>query len=139
MTDLADIGHQGVVPRSQVGIGIESSLRGDLAGLARGRVLVIDYFASRRCSVVVGDLTAQFTKRSPGSGYTELAAIEGVRLFTDLRLLPVLRDGEPTLVIGGPPFARHLAVRLERPERWLDFLDEPGILAGKQAFRRARS
>ena len=69
-----------VVPQSQISLGVEPTLRGSLARLANGRVLVVDYFASRRCSVVIGDLTGDFgdtpqvpmasTVANPASGLT---------------------------------------------------------------------
>ena len=127
-----------VVPRSRLSIGVDPALRTRLAGLAAGRILVIDYFASRRCSVVIGDLTGTFEVRPPGPGYAELARIEGVRVFVESRLLPTLEVAGPTLRLGGPPFARHVAVGLEEPERWIDFLDGPGVLVGKRGFRPAR-
>jgi hypothetical protein len=119
-----------VVPRSQVSLGVEPTLRGSLAQMADGRVIVIDYFASRRCSVVIGDLTGDFREMPPGPGYVELASIEGVRVFTASRLLGVLAEAGSSLRLGGPPFARHLALELDRPERWIDFLETPGVLAG---------
>ena len=100
-----------VVPRSQISLGVEPTLRGSLAQLANGRVLVIDYFASRRCSVVIGDLTGDFEDTPPGPGYVELASIESVRVFAESRLLAVLGDAGPSLRLGGPPCARH---RVER-------------------------
>lgn len=119
-----------VVPRSQISLGVEPALRCSLTKLASGRVLVIDYFASRRCGIVIGDLTGDFEDTPPGPGYVELAGIEGVRLFAESRLLGVLEDAGPGLRLGGPPFARHLAVELDRPERWIDFLEQPGVLGG---------
>jgi hypothetical protein len=127
-----------VVARSQVSLGIEASLRGSLAHLAHGRVLVIDYFASRRCSVVIGDLTADFEEMPPGPGYFELRSVEGVRVFTERRLLAVVADAQASLRLGGPAFARHLAIDLDLPERWLDFLDEPGVLLGRHRFKWRR-
>ncbi len=127
-----------VVPRSQISLGVRPTLRGSLARLANGRVLVIDYFASRRCSVVIGDLTVDFGDAPPGPGYVELASIERVRVFAESRLLAVLGDAGSTLRLGGPPFARHLAVELDRPERWIDFLEGPGVRAGKRRFRWRR-
>jgi hypothetical protein len=121
-----------VVPRSQISLGVEPSLRGSLAQMANGRVIVIDYFASRRCSVVIGDLTGDFRGTPPGRGYVELASVEQVRVFVETRLLAVLGDAGSSLRLGGPPFARHLAVELDRPERWIDFLEGPGVLAGKR-------
>jgi hypothetical protein len=127
-----------VVPRSQISLGVEPSLRGSLAHLANGRVLVIDYFASRRCSVVIGDLTADFSETPPGRAYVELVSVEGVRLFAESRLLPVLADTASSLRLSGPPFARHLAIDLDPPERWIDFLEEPGVLVGRRRFKWRR-
>jgi hypothetical protein len=126
--------HSTTVAHSQISLGVEPSLRGSLARLANGRLLVIDYFASRRCSVVVGDLTADFEETSPGREYVEVATVEGVRVFAEQRLLAVLGDTNSSLRLGGPPFARHLAINLDPPERWLDFLEEPGVLIGKRGF-----
>ena len=123
-----------MIPRSEISIGVEPSLRGSLARLAGGRVIVIDYFASLRCSVVIGDLTGTFEADPPDAGFVEFASIEGVRVFAELRLRPILRDAGPSLHLAGPPFARHLSIRLDRPERWIEFLDEPGVLAGKRAY-----
>jgi hypothetical protein len=122
-----------VIPRSLVSIGVDVRLRPSLAERAAGRALVIDYFASRRCGVVVGDLTAGFVGQPPAArNYAELASIEGVPVFAHRLLLSLLRDAQPGLIEAGPVFARHLAVRLEQPERWLDFLEQPGAIAGKR-------
>ena len=127
-----------VVPRSRISLGVEPTLRGSLAPLASGRALVIDYFASRRCSVVIGDLTADFKDTPPRPRYVELASIEGVRVFTERRLLAVLGELGTMLRLGGPPFARHLSVELDQPEHWIDFLEGPGVPAGKRPFRWRR-
>ncbi|MEA2609595.1 MAG: hypothetical protein QOJ75_1838 [Chloroflexota bacterium] len=127
-----------VIPLSQIRLGVESTLRGSLARLATGRVLLVDYFAGRRCSVVIGDLTADFRDAPTRQGYVELASIAGVRVFAAERLLAVLGDAGPTLRLAGPPFARHLAIRLDRPERWMEFLEGPGVLAGTRQFRWGR-
>ena len=81
---------------------------------------------------MIGDLTGDFENTAPGAGYVELASIENVLVFAESRLLAVFDDARPTLRLGGPPFARHLAVDLDRPERWIDFLERPGVLAGKR-------
>jgi hypothetical protein len=119
-----------VIPRSRVSLGVEPMLRASLAQMANGRVIVIDYFASRRCSVVIGDLTGDFRDTPPSRGYVELASIEDVRVFAESRLLSVLAEAGSSLRLSGPPFARHLAVELDRPERWIDFLESPGVLVG---------
>jgi hypothetical protein len=129
-----------IIARSQISVGLDPSLRASLGSLAAGRVLVLDYFASRRCSVVIGDLTCELRAAPPAGDFVELAPIQGVRLFVEQRLLAILADAGPSLRLAGPPFARHLAVELEEPERWIDFLDGPGVLAGKGRFRlRPRS
>lgn len=124
-----------VIPRSQVSVGLDPGLRSALGELAAGRVLVVDYFASRSCSVVIGDLTCELRPAPPAIGFTALAPVEGVRLFVETRLVPVIRDAGASLRLAGPPFTRHLAVDLEAPDRWIEFLEEPGILAGKQHLR----
>jgi len=132
------VGSGTVVPRSHISLGLEPTLRGSLTQLADGRMLVIDYFASQRCSLVIGDLTGEFEDTPPGPGYVELTSMEGVRVFTGSRLLGVLEDAGPSLRLSGLPFARHLAIDLDRPECWIDFLERPGVLAGKRRFRAPR-
>lgn len=128
-------GTESIIPRSRISLAVEPTLRGSLARLAGHRVIVIAYFASFRCGVVIGDLTGDFQNAPPGRGYLELASIEGVRVFVEPRLLPVLRDAGPTLRLGGPPFARHLSVHLDRPVQWIEFLEQPGVLAGTRRSR----
>src|SRR2546427_10114014 len=111
----ADMGT--VAPRSQISVGVEPALRGSLAHLANGRDIVTAYFASRRCSVVIGDLTADFWEIPPGAGFVEFGSVEGVRVFAEPRLVAVLADTGSSLRLSGPPFARHLALDLDRPER----------------------
>ena len=121
-----------VIPRSLISIGLDPALRPSFAQAAAGRVLVIDYFASRRCSVVIGDLTCQFRPAAPAGDFVELAPIDGVRVFIEARLRATLGASGPTLRGAGLPFARHLAIELEEPERWIEFLDGPAVLAGKR-------
>jgi hypothetical protein len=125
-----------LVPRSRISLGVEPNLRGSLPRLAHGRVVIVDYFASRtrRCRVVIGDLTGAFRDSPPGPGYVEFASIEGVRIFVESRLLTLFEDAGPSLRLAGPSFARHLAVDLDRPESWIDFLERPGVLRGKGRF-----
>jgi len=119
------------IPRSVVTIGLAPELRGRLGALGRGRTLAIGFYASRCCtSVAVGDLTVAWVEGAPPPGSVALAPLEGVPLVTDGRLVELLRAAGPTLVLGGPVFARHLALRLERPELWIDFLGRPAALRG---------
>lgn len=121
-----------VTPRSQISIGVEPNLRRELAKLADGRPLVVDYFATRRCSIVIGDLTARFRRQLPDERYIELASVDEVRIFLEERLITVLTDGGLSVRLGGPPFARHPVPWLDRPERWIEFLEQPGVMAGKR-------
>lgn len=125
-----------VVPRSEISIGVEPRLRPELVTRAHGGVLILDYFASRRCSVVIGDLTATFRPQPLGERYVELASIDGIRVFAAERLMPLLADAGPTLRLAGPRIALHLALWLDAPERWIEFLEQPGVLAGKRPCRR---
>jgi hypothetical protein len=60
-----------------------------------------------------------------------VGVIDGVTILADRRLVGLLADGAE-LVEAGPVFARSIGVRLDRPERWLAFLETP-------AARRRRS
>ena len=84
-----------VIPRSLISIGLDPALRRSFAQSAAGRVLVIDYFASRRCSVVIGDLTCQFRAAAPAGDFVELAPIDEVRVFIEARLRATLADSRP--------------------------------------------
>jgi len=112
-----------LIPRSRISIAVHPALRGSLARLARDRALVISYFASARCGVVVGDLTISWRSTAPGAKFRRLEAIEGVELFADARLLEVLASAAPEL--GSPSILRRgtPTLSLGLPERWLDFLD----------------
>ncbi len=125
-------------PRSEVGVSIAPILRDQIAAMAAGRALVIDYFAGARCGSVAGDLTATFRPVPGDEAYVQVAAVEGVRVFAERRLLLLFEDGGAGIRLAGPRFARHLAVTLERPERWLDFLERPGACAGKSLWARRR-
>jgi hypothetical protein len=111
------------IPRSGIAVAVDPALRGRLGAMSKGGVVVLDYFTSRRCNVTIGDLTADVRTRAPGTGYVELAPVEGVRLYAETRLLPVLREAGPGLRLARGVFGRHLAVDLDRPEDWIAFLE----------------
>lgn len=115
----------GMVSRSAVQVGIEPALRRRLAALAGGRLVVLDYFTSRRCGVTIGDMTAGFRRDLPGPGFVELTPFEGVRVFARARLLPVLTDAAVTLRLGGLGVLTRLGLDVEPPSRWIEFLEEP--------------
>ena len=110
-------------------MGADAALRGWLRATAKGGSLVVDYFTSRRCSVTIGDLTAEVRPNAPGRGYVELAPVEGVRVYAEVRRLPLLRHAGPSLRLARGVLGRHVAVSLDRPEQWIAFLEGPGVLA----------
>lgn len=126
---------EAVMPRSRIRVGVEPALRIRLTEPAAGGPLVLDWFGSRRCGVVIGDLTAKFRHQPAGQGYAELATIERVRVFAEESLLPVLHDAELTLRLAGPSFARHLAISLDPGSRWIEFLEQPMVLCRKRRIR----
>ncbi|MHB8459630.1 MAG: hypothetical protein ACYDAK_01610 [Candidatus Limnocylindrales bacterium] len=114
-------------PARPMSIGIEPALRGRLPAMAAGRTLLVDFFANRCCTRVwVGDFTVGWLQRGDQrADLIALAPIDGVEVRADRRLERLLASSGPALRLGGPAFARHLAIRLERPEDWLAFLDGP--------------
>ena len=117
-----------VVGRSPIELDVEPGLRGRLAGLAGGRYMVIDYYASVHRGLTVGDMTVRLGDPDPEPRYVELEPLEGVTVLAELRRLDLL-DGA-TLHEAGLPFARHLAISLVRPERWFAVLIAVWCLAG---------
>ena len=112
------------IPRDRISVGLATDVRPTLRSVAGGRVIVIDCFASHRCGLTIGDLTAHFQAAEPGPGYAELWALEGVRLFAQMHLLNLLAAAGVTLRWRGSWFARRLALELDRPELWLEFLEQ---------------
>ena len=103
------------------------ALRAQLPDLAAGRALVIDYFATARCCVVVGDITADFRPQPPSETHVRLEDVDGIPVFAERRLISLLDESAPTLDVRRWPIGRRLTVRLDRPEKWLEFLERPGI------------
>jgi hypothetical protein len=110
-----------------VNVSATSRLQADLSRLARGRAIVIDYFASARCGLVVGDITASFEPPPPPETHVRLRDLEGVPVFSERRLVSLLEESAATIDRPLLPIGDGLAVKLERPESWLEFLDRPGI------------
>jgi len=121
------------VEHAQPTIALNGQLLGQLATLGAGRMLVIGYFASWRCGVVVGDFSISWRKAAPGPGYVELTAIESVPVYADQRLLDVLRRSMPELWPGGMFRRGTPSIRLARPEYWIAFLDGPTVMLRRGA------
>lgn len=110
-----------VLARSPIKLQVDPKLRGRLAGLAVGRPLLIDYYASRLRGIAAGDLIVRFGDPPAEPCYVELEAIEHVLVLAERHLLAILEGAR--LQEAGPPWHRHLAIAIARPEDWIDFLD----------------
>lgn len=92
---------------------------------ARGRTLLIDFFASQCCtSVLVGDLETRWIDPGQDAGFERIGSVNATPIVADSAITAVLREGGARLVAGGL-LGRSLQVRLDTPEAWLDFLDTP--------------
>jgi hypothetical protein len=94
----------------------------DLPALAGGRPLVIDYFASRHAGLTVGDITVGFADAPREPSYIEILPVVGVRILAEGHLIGLLADGA-ALARAPHLTGRHMAIRLDRPERWIAFLE----------------
>jgi len=113
-------------------------LRGRLPGLAAGRMLVIDNFASARCGVVVGDITTYFGPLPPPETHAEVAERDGIPVLADRRLVPLLEGASIELDLRRLPSLPGLAGGLEPPERWLEFLERPGVAHPRRTLLERR-
>jgi hypothetical protein len=113
-------------------------LREVMSAVARGRPIVIDYYASARCGVVVGDITAGFAPDQPTQDHVRLADLEGVPVFAERRFVPLLEQARPVLD-RRLPVGDWLTMSLDEPERWLDFLEMPGVARRRGWPNRSRS
>jgi hypothetical protein len=89
--------------------------------MAGGRPIVIDHFASRRCGYTIGDLRVRIGADLEETNVIEATTPDGVRVVVERDIVGVFDSGAE-LRLAGPPFARHLAISLDAPETWLDFL-----------------
>jgi hypothetical protein len=106
-------------------LGLDPKLRGTMTRRAGGRLLVIDAYRSVRCGSRIGDTTIDWRHEPPVGDFKELESIEGVRVYVQRRLAGLLEDAGATVAPAVMPFSRGLALRLERPELWIDYLDHP--------------
>lgn len=106
-------------------IAIAPALRGRLADQARGRTLVIGFYAASRCGVNVGDMTVSWRDDPPSQGHVPLASLEGVPVHADARLVPLLGRSGPELSPGGTLRRGRPSIKLSRPECWIEFLEHP--------------
>lgn len=96
-----------------------------IAEEARGRTLLIDFFASRCCtSVLVGDLETRWLDPGQDAGLEPIGSVNATPIVADPALTAVLRAGRARIVAAGW-LGRSLRVWLDAPEAWLDFLGTP--------------
>lgn len=113
------------VPWSEIAVAVHPRLMESISRLARGRALVIGYYASARCGTVIGDLSTSWWDVVPVDRFRRLAPIRGVDVFAEAGLLEVLRRGAPELRAGSILTRGRPTLRLGKPELWLDFLASP--------------
>ena len=111
-----------VIAMSPIEIGLAGDVGRVLPSLPGGRPLVIDYFASRHAGLTVGDITVAFADAPLEPRYVEIMPVAGVRVLVERHLLGLLADGA-TLAWAPHLLGRHLSIHLDRPERWLAFLE----------------
>ena len=100
--------------------------RRELPGLAAGRRLVLDYFATRCCghNVSVGDLHLRWTAsyKPIAEEFLPLPAPTGIEAYVQRDRVPVLgAAGGRIAMHGWGPFRRPV-VELEDGALWLDFV-----------------
>jgi hypothetical protein len=98
----------------------------ELPGKARGRPLLIDYFAARCCgrNVSVGDLHLRWTSpdRPVAGEFLPLRAPAGIEAYIQRDLVRVLdAAGAQVVMVGWGPLRRPI-VELTDGARWLDFI-----------------
>jgi len=69
----------------------------------------------------VGDPTVRLGVPAAEPRYVELEPLKGVVILAERSLLDLLEGA--TLCEVGLPFVRHLAILLDRPGRWVEFLE----------------
>lgn len=111
-----------VIARSPITVGADRQALAVLPGLAAGRPLVIDSYASHHRGVTVGDVTVTFRNDLAEPRYVDIEPIAGVRVVVELHLIPLLAEGA-TLRWRRRLLRRSLSVSRRRPELSIDFLD----------------
>jgi len=108
---------------------VDLATRAELRGLARGRVLLIDYFCVLgRRSTVLGDVRLRWLRAPeelpPGAAHVD--DISDVLVFIMPELAPLMVAVDARLAIAGPrwaPFLRHPVITISNGEPWVDFFE----------------
>ena len=107
-----------------VALDIAPEAQASLAAQARGRRLVIDWFATRCCgNVPVGDVV--FRWRAAGQPHDpdvlRVEAGDGLELWIRPELVPLFARAGARVVLRGIGPWRHPSVVIENGAAWLDF------------------
>jgi len=102
------------------------SARRELPSMARGRRLLVDYFAARCCgtNVSIGDLSVQWRplSRPVDPEFVPVEAPEGVRVCVQRDLVSVLRAAGGRVDVRGWGRFRRPVIELVDAALWLDFV-----------------
>jgi len=100
--------------------------RRELPAMARGRRLVVDYFATRCCggNVAVGDLSLRWLPADAGvdAEFVPVEAPDGLRVRVQHDLVSVLRSTGAQVVLRGRGRFRRPVIELQDGATWLDFI-----------------
>jgi hypothetical protein len=107
-----------------VSLDIAPEVQAGLAARARGRRLVIDWFATRCCgNVAVGDVV--FRWRTPDQPVDpdalRVEALDGLELWIRPELVPLFARARAKVVLRGIGPWRYPSVVVEDGAAWLDF------------------
>ena len=117
---------------------IDAATRTELRGLARGRVLLIDYFCvAGRCGTVLGDATLRWL---PGPDHLPRGAarvddVSELLVFIVPELAPLMVAVDARLAVAGPrwaPFLRHPVITIANGEPWVDFFEARATRFGRR-------
>lgn len=111
-----------LLPRVDVRLRIDIRLVAALRRIAAGRPLIVGCALRNIRGWRYGDLTVGFDAASLTPAYVTAAPVAGVPIAIDRRLVNVLRRGA-TIDVRSGFLGDAVAVDLDHPEDWLDFLD----------------
>ncbi len=117
---------------------VDAATRTELRGLARGRILLIDYFCvvSRR-GMVLGDVRLRWLP-APAKlprGAARVDDVPEVPVFIVPELAPLMVAVGGRLAIAGPrwaPFLRHPVITISNGEPWVDFFEARATRFGRR-------
>jgi len=117
---------------------VDVATRMELHGLARGRILLIDYFCVvGRRGTVLGDVTLRWLA-APAElprGAARVDDVPNVPVFIVPELAPLMVAVGGRLTVAGPrwaPFWRHPVITISNGEPWVDFFEARATRFGRR-------